>query len=365
MVRLVLPASVVSRLLIAAIVGSVVACGPSATDRPASPATTVQSAQPAATTPSTSVASSPATPSAPASGEAAAPFRSDAWTRLADAPVALTEVAAAAHQGRVWIAGGLKVDGDADDRVFTFDPGTAAWTEGPRLPEPIHHASLVSTGGDLYLLGGYRGAISGGSVSAAVRRLDAASARWVDGPALPAARGAGAAAWDGSRIVFAGGVSPAGVAREVWALEGPSWQLLGPLSRAREHLAATSDGQGRTWLLGGRAQSLQANVGTIEVVEGDQVRSAGATMTPRSGVAAFWSQATGACLAGGEGPNGTHAQVECVSIDGRVAALPSLGVSRHGLGAAVIGGVAYVVLGGEQPGLFVSPVVEALALAAR
>ena len=148
-------------------------------------------------------------------------------------------------------------------------------------------------------------------------------------------------------------------------MEGGAWRLIGALSRAREHLGATSDGQGRAWLLGGRAQSLAANVGSIEIVEGSAIRAVGTGLTPRSGVAAFWSPAVGACLAGGEGPSGTHAEVECVSADGRLIALPRLGVSRHGLGAAVVDGVAYVVLGGERPGLFVSPVVEAIALESR
>jgi hypothetical protein len=260
------------------------------------------------------------------------------------------------------VAGGLRADGVAEDRVFILDTITAQWSEGPRLPEGIHHAALVSAGLDLYLLGGYPGAL-GGAPTAAVRRLDGPGGRWVDGPALPAPRGAGAAAWDGVRIVFAGGVSPSGVSREVWSLDGGGWRRIGLLSRAREHLGAAGDGQGRTWFLGGRAQSLAANVGTVEVVEGDQVRGPGATLTPRSGVAAFLHPRLGACLAGGEGPAGTHAEVECVSADGRVVALPRLGVSRHGLGAAIVGEAAYIVMGGQRPGLFVSQVVEAISVA--
>lgn len=38
------------------------------------------------------------------------------WTRLTPAPLALTEVAAAAHQGRVWVAGGLDASGAASAR---------------------------------------------------------------------------------------------------------------------------------------------------------------------------------------------------------------------------------------------------------
>jgi hypothetical protein len=84
--------------------------------------------------------------------------------------------------------------------------------------------------------------------------------------------------------------------------------------------------------------------------------------TRRGGVAAFWSPFVGACVVGGESPGGTNAQVECIDVDGDVSILPSLGRPRHGLGAAVVNDVAYVLLGGDQPGLFVSPTVEALEL---
>ena len=75
-------------------------------------------------------------------------------------------------------------------------------------------------------------------------------------------------------------------------------------------------------------------------------------------MAAFWWPSLGACLAGGESPGGTNPQVECMDAAGTVAVLPDLGVARHGVGAAVVDGMAYVVLGGRQPGLFTSDVSE-------
>ena len=90
--------------------------------------------------------------------------------------------------------------------------------------------------------------------------------------------------------------------------------------------------------------------------------SVGATLTPRGGVAAFATPEGQACLVGGEAPIGTLRLVECVDADGQIRGLPPLEVPRHGLGAVVLDGVAYVLLGGEEPGLFVSGVVETLAL---
>jgi hypothetical protein len=281
-----------------------------------------------------------------------------AWASVAAAPVALTEVAVAAHGGRIWVAGGLRSDGTASDAVYVFDPERDEWTTGPSLPGPVHHAALVSTGSALLLLGGY----APNDATARVRRLDDGATAWVDDVPLPGPRGAGAAAFDGSRVVFAGGVGAGGVASEVLALEAGAWQRIGRLSRAREHLAATSDGAGRTFVLGGRVGGLQNNLGTADLVEGRSVTVIGTLPTARGGVGAFWVPSLGACLAGGESPGGTNPQVECIDAAGTVSVLPDLAVARHGVGAAAVDGTAYVVLGGRQPGLFTSDVTERLPL---
>jgi hypothetical protein len=283
------------------------------------------------------------------------------WATVAAAPAALTEVAVAAHGSRIWVAGGLRQDGSGSDDVLALDPATGTWASGPRLPEAINHAALVSTPTGLVLIGGYVG--DGMTVStAAVRRLDDGASGWTDGTPLPDARTAGAAAFDGTRIVYAGGVKLGGVANEVFALDDGGWHVIGRLPVAREHLAATSDAAGRTFVLGGRVGGLDGNLAIVDLVEGDTVRTLGELPTRRGGVAAFWWPSLGACLAGGESPGGTNPQVECMAADGSLARLPDLSVARHGLGAAVIGGNAYVVLGGRQPGLFTSDLTETISL---
>lgn len=281
-----------------------------------------------------------------------------AWTTIGAAPIALTEVAVAAHNGQIWIAGGLRSDGTASDEVVVYDPASRRWTDGPDLPEAVHHAALVSDGAGLVLLGGYEA----DGPTAAVRRLDQEADAWTDHVPLPAPRAAGAAAFDGGRVVFAGGVQPGSTSSDVFALTDGAWTLIGHLSKAREHLAATSDRDGRTFILGGRVGGLGSNLGTVDLVEGEMVTALGVLPTPRGGVGAFWWPSLGACLAGGESPDGTNAQVECIAPDGAVLRLPDLGVARHGVGAAVVEGTAYVVLGGRRPGLFTSDVTETLAL---
>lgn len=279
------------------------------------------------------------------------------WQSGPDAPFARLEMAAAVLDGRVWLAGGLDPAGAAVDALSSFDPAAGTWSEGPPLPEAVHHAALASDDDRLYLIGGYLG--STGGPTDAVRVLDPATGAWEAGPSLPEPRGAGAAAHDGERIVYAGGVGPDGVVDDVFVLADGEWSRIGALTRPREHLAAATDGAGRTWFMGGRQGGLDRNVGDVDLVDGTDVRLL-ATLTPRGGVAAFVAPGLGACLTGGEAPSFALATVECVDKTGDVTALPSMSQRRHGHAVAVIGEEVHALLGGEVPGLSASATTELL-----
>lgn len=293
--------------------------------------------------------------------EAVEGLAGDVWSALAPARSARTEVGAAAYLDRVWVVGGLGADDGATADVAVYDPAFDAWESAPGLPEAVHHAAVASHDGSLWVLGGYAGD-GFDRPTDAVWRFDPGTGEWEAGPALPDARAAGAAASDGDRLVYAGGAGAGGLAGDVWALEGGEWRAVGELARPREHLAAAGDGDGRVWLLAGRTGGLDTNLAAVDLVEGDRVAEIGELPTPRGGLAGFFHPAVGACAVGGEAPGGTFAEVECVDADGEATALPSLEQPRHGLGAAVIGDVAYVVMGGPEPGLTVSDAVEALEI---
>ena len=337
-------------LLVGVLAGAVLA---SACDLPAS--SRARTASPS------SDSASPSPAGTPAGSPAETPPEPIAWQRGPDAPLALTEVAAAAHDGAIWVAGGLSADGRAVTDVLVLDPVEKTWTRAPSLPVAVHHAALVSDGADLWLLGGYEGDAFDRPTDRILRLTGDA---WAEDAPLPEPRAAGAAAWDGvGRLIYVVGVGPGGVRGSVHARDRDGWRLLGDLPEGREHTSAASDGEGHVFVLGGRRGGLDTNVATVELVEPDGgLRRLGTLPTPRGGVAAFWWPTLGACLAGGESPAGTNPQVECIDLNGRVTVLPSLARTRHGLGAAVVDGTAHVLLGGEQPGLFVSPIVEALVL---
>lgn len=262
----------------------------------------------------------------------------------------------------IWVVGGLSGDGSASDEVWRFDPAGEGWSPGPGLPEELHHAAAVSTGDDLLVIGGYRGPSFGDPIDS-VLRLSAAGDGWEPAVALPEPRAAGGAAWDGSRVIYAGGVSDeGGVSGSVLAFDGQRWSVLGEMAEPREHLSATSDGDGRAWLLGGRTLSLTTNVASVEYVEGAVITRIGSLPTPRGGAAAFHHPGVGACLAGGEEPAAAFDVVECIGPDLQVRTLPPMPQARHGHAAATLDGSVYVLLGGPEPLLTVSGTVQRLDL---
>lgn len=282
------------------------------------------------------------------------------WHAEADAPFARLEMGVAAHDGRIWLAGGLSPFGEALTDVEVLDPATGEWTDGPSLPGAVHHAALVSDGDRLLLIGGYLGSEFNRPTEIVLVLADGDDS-WQQGPSLPEPRAAGAGTWDGERVVYAGGVGD-GVEADVYALAGDAWASIGVMREAREHLAATSDLEGRTWLMGGRVGGLTSNLGTVELVEANEITLLGGLPTPRGGVAAFHAAELGACLTGGEAPDRAYAVVECMAADGTVTVLPELLEPHHGHGAVVVNGTAYVLLGGPEPTLSADSAVESLAL---
>ena len=281
------------------------------------------------------------------------------WREGPEAPFSRLEMATATLDGRIWIAGGLEPDGAVTDALSVYDPALGEWSEGPHLPAAVHHAALASDGSRLILIGGYLGTTN--APTDEVHLFDPATGSWEAGPPLPEPRAAGAASHDGTRVVYGGGVGPGGVRDDLFVLANGAWSRIGALTRAREHLAATTDGSGRVWFLGGRQGALDRNVGDVDIVEGAGVRRL-PSLSPRGGVAAFFTREIGACLTGGEAPSFALATVECVDDEGHITALPDMRQRRHGHGAAVIDGVAYALLGGEVPGLNASSTLEELPL---
>lgn len=191
-----------------------------------------------------------------------------AWTGGPVLPVPLQEIYATWHQGEIWIAGGLTPLPGAigiSDRSFALNPETMVWRKGPRLSEPIHHPQVVSAGGNLYVMGGFRAADGGlWAMRDAVDMLDGET--WTPVPDMPIPLAETHAAVLHGRVHLAGGRTPAGPSNAEWQDHADtdahlifdpadgSWREGPPLPIARNSGAAASDGA-RLFVIGGRTLS--------------------------------------------------------------------------------------------------------------
>ena len=130
------------------------------------------------------------------------------WHLASDSRYATLEVGAAVDKsGRIWVAGGLTGSHSATTKTEFYNPATGVWSPGPDLPVALHHVMMVSYQNTVWVIGGLelQGSEVSGIASARVLRLNEAEGLWVDAPALHHARGAGAAAVVGNKIVVVGG----------------------------------------------------------------------------------------------------------------------------------------------------------------
>ena len=297
-----------------------------------------------------------------------APPRSPGSARSsAPVPEARTEVGATRVGDRVYVIGGLRAGTEgATDRVDVYDLAGDTWSEGPPLPRPLHHAGVTTFRGRVVVAGGY--VTDGGAwvETDDVWSLGTGERSWRAEPPLLAARGALGLAATADRLLAFGGTSAGQVVAtaEVLFAGADAWRTAPPLRQPREHLAAASAG-GRIYAIGGRVGGLDTNLTSVESIQlhafAAEWRPEPALTVPRGGTAAT-SVDGEICVAGGEAPAGTIAEVECLR-GGAWRTVAALSEPRHGLG--VVAGaerMLHVLGGGPQPGLTVSAAHEVVAV---
>jgi hypothetical protein len=280
-------------------------------------------------------------------GEGAASGAAGAWQRLADLPVPVDSAAVAAYQDKLWVAGGLTNNGDTKlTSTYVYDPATDQWSKGPELPRPVSHAALVATPWNLYFLAGWIQA--GGSKQ--VLKLSPDQSAWEQDVDLPENRVDGAAAFDGTGILYAGGSRPGGVASDaIFSLRDGAWTQIGKLSVPRQKLTATTNNVDTVWFMGGRRIDSDVTYGNVDQVTANKVvppapgREAPVDPPTDSGAGVF-VDGSGMCLVGGKSPGNVFRSWWC-DQPGGAAKLPALNPPRAGLGAARIGRTVYVVGG--------------------
>jgi Caspase domain/Kelch motif len=257
-----------------------------------------------------------------------------AWQPAPSFPVPVEAAGAAVYRNRVWLLGGHSHNTKAISTVQVFDPARMTWKIGPELPKALHDVGAVSDGHDLYAIGGET---ADDMVVDTVYRLKPDSSGWLlDSRSLLQPRASGGVVWDGSRILYAGGID-AGErdVADVFALGRSGWQRLGALTVARNSVAAATDGRGTTWFMSGQTgwTSDIRTSGDVDVLSHGTIAPT-RHVTSRRAAAAVYLPGIGPCVLGGGAGSGFTPPVEC-PLNRSGVQPPDLRTRRAGLSAVV------------------------------
>ncbi len=285
----------------------------------------------------------------------AAPAATARWERRASMGVPRQEVGVAAIGETLYAVGGF-AGSQPSAAVEAYDVRADRWTAVASLPTALHHVMVAAVDGRLYAAGGLGAATASGATDATFA-YDPAADTWTPRAAMPRPRGAGAAAVIDGRIYVAGGLRGSTSVRELAVYDPASdaWAELAAMPTARDHLAAGAIG-GRLYAVGGReGGTLFAVVEVFDPATGAWSGGRARMPTARGGLGA--AALDGLLYAfGGEGnaasPFGTFPHTEAYDPERDAwTRLPDMGIPRHGIGAAAVGGAIYVMGGATREGL--------------
>ncbi|MEM9759867.1 MAG: kelch repeat-containing protein [Pseudomonadota bacterium] len=288
------------------------------------------------------------------------------WSRRAALPLQTQELYPAVHGNRLWVAGGitpLPSGLSFSDGTWSYDPVADQWDAGPVLPEERHHAAMVSTGEQLYIVGGFHG-----TASAPWQMLDSVLVlredRWEAASTMPQPQAEGVLAHRGDGIVhLVTGQSRRGTANAArsdhievdahwrWDTGANRWDRAAPIPTPRN--SATGGWIGDLLIVAG-GRTAEGNLDTTEIYDGkeDRWRTLAPMPLPQAGTGSVIIDDS-LVVFGGEIFQ-PEARVfpnvwRYLLSEDRWIALPALPTPRHGIGAGLIGRTAFVVGGATSP----------------
>ena len=273
------------------------------------------------------------------------------WTRAAPMPTARSELAAAALDGRIYVAGGIAQWGTTA-AFEAYDPVTDRWEELPPLPKAAHHLAAAATDDRIYIAGGYTNLLFS-EITSRAWAYDPGARTWARIADLPAPRAAhGMAAIEG-KLYVVGGVGPR--SKDLWIYDPATdrWDVApAALPTQREHLAVTALDD-KLYAIAGRWGD-EGNLAAFEIYDpsaGTWTRGPDLP-TARSGLTAGVLDGR-IHVTGGESLSPGRTFGEHEAYDPTTAswtALADLPTPRHGLASAVVSGRWYVIGGGAEAG---------------
>lgn len=149
--------------------------------------------------------------------------------------------------------------------VEVYDPATDSWTLAAPMPRAVTNHAAVALDGKIYVIGGQEEFLP---MSDAVQEYDPTTQSWTLRNSMPTPReGSGAAVLDGRIVVVGGSSGGMDVATvEAYDPSADSWAALAPLAEPRRDLAAEVLG-GELLALGGYTGTFVLDAGYRRVVE--------------------------------------------------------------------------------------------------
>jgi len=182
----------------------------------------------------------------------------NSWSSGADAPLPPRAAAAAAVIGSgIFVAGGRDVgggpcSGNPLDVVERYDIATDTWTTVAPLPTAVSDAAAVATGGKLYIIGGCNGATF--TFFNSVFVYNPTTNTWSSLATMPTARASLVAGIVGSNLYAIGGwdgVAPLGLTtNEVYSISSNTWSTAAPMPTSRGDAGVVSH-NGNVFVVGG------------------------------------------------------------------------------------------------------------------
>ena len=122
----------------------------------------------------------------------------NSWSSGAAMPAALAYASAVAHDGKLYVIGGLTDAGTLANTLYIYDPGTNSWSSGAAMSAARGYAAAGVVDGKIYVAGGW----DGSAVLASMEVYNPATNGWTAGPDAPKPAGFfGDGEWNGRYLV--------------------------------------------------------------------------------------------------------------------------------------------------------------------
>jgi hypothetical protein len=216
------------------------------------------------------------------------------WKQAAAAPLKLFEAMGAVANDNLYVfAGFFNTSIDVTRRAEVFDPAANRWSALAEAPIPESHVGTTTDGRTIYFAGGFRGDWKGENTptSSDFWMYDTETAAWSQGPSLPDGRGAGGLVLIDRTLHFFGGMIQGGVedSGSHWTLDldnqNAGWTAKADMPDPRNHLGYAALG-GKVYAIGGQHVLDEANgmTATVNVYDPatDTWSDAAALPRPRS-----------------------------------------------------------------------------------